>query len=282
MDLAGRKCLITGAAGGIGRATALEVAARGGAVVITAIQADPLAETARMIESRGGQVLHSATADVTDREAVAGLARDVHAEHGSLDVVMNVAGVSTWGPVQLLGEEHWRKMLEINLMGPIHVISEFVPPMIDARRGGHLVNVSSAAGLIGLPWHAAYSARKFGLRGASEVLRFELRRHRIGVTLVCPGGVDTPLVDTLEIVGVDTDAPVMRKMKGRFRRHARPPDRVAEAILRGVERELYLVYTSPEIRAAHLLQRVFPPAYEWIMLRLNDQLVRTVAKARTR
>ena len=79
-------------------------------------------------------------------------------------------------------------MIDVNLMGPISVLECFVPPMIEAGRGGHVVNVSSAAGLFGLPWHAAYSASKFGLRGVSEVLRFDLRRHGIGVSLVCPGG----------------------------------------------------------------------------------------------
>ena len=112
------------------------------------------------------------------------------------------------------------RTIDIDLIGPISVIEAFVPPMIEARRGGHLVNVSSAAGLLGLPWHAPYSAAKFGLRGVSEVLRFDLRRHRIGVSLVCPGGVDTPLVGTVNIVGVDRDAPALKKMTGRFQSHA--------------------------------------------------------------
>ena len=279
MELAGRKCLVTGAAGGIGRATAQAVAARGGEVVITDIQADPLAQTAQLIDAAGGRVLHSAALDVTDHDAVAAFAREVHEAHGSLDVVMNVAGVSTWGPVQRLREEHWRRMIEVNLMGPIHVIEAFIPPMVEARRGGHLVNVSSAAGLLGLPWHAAYSASKFGLRGVSEVLRFDLERYRIGVTLVCPGGVNTPLVDTLEIVGVDREAPAIKRMTGRFRRHSSSPEQVAAKIVAGVERERYLVYTSLDIRLAYGLQRVFPPAYNAIMRLLNRQLVAIMKKA---
>ncbi len=95
-------------------------------------------------------------------------------------------------------------------MGPISVLECFVPPMIEARRGGHVVNVASVAGLFGLPWHAPYSAAKFGLRGVSEVLRFDLRKNRIGVSLVCPGAVKTPLVGTVDIVGVDRDSPKMR------------------------------------------------------------------------
>lgn len=273
---------MTGAAGGIGRATAIELASRGAEVVLTDIQAEPLSDTARTIEATGATVVHAAPVDLTDHDAVAGFAEEVHSAHGSLDVVMNVAGVSAWGPVERLREEHWRRLIEVNLMGPIHVIESFVPPMIEARRGGHLVNVSSAAGLLGLPWHAAYSASKFGLRGISEVLRFDLRRHGIGVTLVCPGGVDTPLVDTMDIVGVDRAHPAMRRMTAQFRRHARRPEKVAAKISDAVERERYLVYTSVDIRVAYLLERLVPPAYEAIMRLLNCGLVAVAEQARVR
>ena len=79
---------------------------------------------------------------------------------------MNIAGVSTWGSIERLRHSDWQKMIDVNLMGPISVLECFVPPMIEAGRGGHVVNVSSAAGLFGLPWHAAYSASKFGLRAS--------------------------------------------------------------------------------------------------------------------
>src|SRR3546814_20356221 len=84
-----------------------------------------------------------------------------------MDIVMNIAGISSWGTVQSLEHSHWQRLVDVNLMGPIHVIETLVPPMIEAGRGGHLVNVSSAAGIIGMPWHAAYSASKFGIRGVS-------------------------------------------------------------------------------------------------------------------
>ena len=134
-------------------------------------------------------VVLAEAADVSDHGAVRRLAERITREHGAMDVVMNIAGISAWGTVQSLEHETWRRQVEVNLMGPIHVIEELVPPMVEAGRGGHLVNVSSAAGVIGMPWHAAYSASKFGLRGVSEVLRFDLARHGIGVSLVCPGAV---------------------------------------------------------------------------------------------
>ncbi|MDI3417717.1 SDR family NAD(P)-dependent oxidoreductase [Streptomyces luteolus] len=177
-----------------------------------------------------GTVACATAVDLTDHEAVRTMATGMHARGDAMDVVMNVAGISVRGSVTGLRYRHWRLVVEVDLMGPIHVIDEFVPPMTEAGRGGHLVNVSSAAGLIGLPWHAAYSAGKFGLRGVSEVLRFDLRRYGIGVSLVCPGAVDTPLTGTVEIVGVDPDDPAISRLRARFRRHAASPERVANAM----------------------------------------------------
>jgi NAD(P)-dependent dehydrogenase (short-subunit alcohol dehydrogenase family) len=279
MRLAGAATLVTGAASGIGRSTALLAARRGARLVLTDLDGDGVERTAAELRAAGAQVLHTGAADVADHAAVAALADEVHARHGSLDIVMNVAGISTWGSVQTLRREDWDRMIDVDLRGPIHVIEAFVPPMIEARRGGHLVNVASAAALFGMPWHGAYSAAKFGLRGVSEVLRFDLRRHRIGVTLVCPGAVDTPLVETLQIAGVDRDRPALRKMAERFRRHAATPDQVAEQILRAVERERYLVMTSADIRLLHLVQRYCPPAYNFMMQRANDIFVRVIKRS---
>src|SRR3546814_14544774 len=126
-------------------------------------------------------------------------------------IVMNIAGISAWGTVQSLEHSHWQRLVDVNRMGPIHVIETLVPPMIEAGRGGHLVNVSSAAGIIGIPWHAAYPASQFGIRGVSEVRRFDLRRHGIGVRLVCPGGVDTGLPDPLHLPCHDTAPPPLTR-----------------------------------------------------------------------
>jgi len=277
-DLRGKRCFVTGAASGIGRATALGAARRGADLYLTDLAAAGLEETAEAVRAAGGRVSYTHAADVSDHDAVTAMAAEVHAAHGSMDVVMNVAGISIWGAIDRLDHDHWRRAVEIDLMGPISVLESFVPAMIEAGRGGHVVNVSSAAGLLGLPWHAPYSAAKFGLRGVSEVLRFDLRPHGIGVSLVCPGGVKTPLVGTVEIVGVDAENPRLQKLKSRFERRAVSPEHVAEKILTGVEKNRYLVFTSPDIRLLFGLQRWFPPAYELVMRELNRRLV-AVAEA---
>ena len=271
-DLSAKKCLVTGAASGIGKATA-ELAAREGAeLFLTDLNAPALDQTVAAIRAAGGRVTLAQALDVADFEAVRAFADAVHASHGSLDVVMNVAGISVWGAVENLEHRHWKRCVDVNLMGPIHVIECFVPPMIAAGRGGHLVNVSSAAGLFGLPWHAPYSASKFGLRGISEVLRFDLARHGIGVSLVCPGGVDTGLVDTVEIVGLSTSESSLARRRERFRKRAIPAEQAAAAIVQGIKRNRYLVFTSWDVRIGHWFQRKFALPYEFVMRKLNDQM----------
>lgn len=277
--LSGRRCFVTGAASGIGRATALAAARQGAELYLTDIRAEALERTVAEIERGGGRVGASLALDLRDHDAVVAFAEEIHAAHGSMDVVMNVAGVSTWGAIERLEHSDWQQMIEVNLLGPISVLEAFVPAMIAAGRGGHVVNVSSAAGLFGLPWHAAYSASKFGLRGVSEVLRFDLRRHRIGVSLVVPGGVATPLVDTVRIAGVDAEAPQIRKLKARFEKRAVTPERVAEKILEGIAKDRYLVYTSSDIRVGHWVQRKFEPLYAFAMRRANDYLVKVADRA---
>ncbi len=266
---AGKRCLVTGAASGIGRATALRLAAHGAELYLTDRNPDGLELTVADARALGAEVPEHRVLDISNYHDVAAFAADIHTRHPSMDVVMNIAGISAWGTVDQLTHEHWSKIIAINLMGPIHVIETFVPPMVAAGRGGHLVNVSSAAGLVALPWHAAYSASKYGLRGLSEVLRFDLDRHRIGVSVVVPGAVKTPLVNTVEIAGVDRDHPKVSRWIERFGGHAVSPETAAEKILGGVAKNRYLIYTSADIRALYAFKRLAWWPYSVVMRRVN-------------
>lgn len=288
-EFGGKQVLVTGAASGIGRATALRLAAEGAVLFLTDVNAEALDYTVADARALGAEVRAHRALDVADYDAVAAFAADVHARHPAMDVVMNIAGVSAWGTVDHLSHGQWRAMVDVNLMGPIHVIEAFVPPMVAAARkegrriggrriggrhsegwhSGRLVNVASAAGLVAFPWHAAYSASKFGLRGMSEVLRFDLARHRIGVSVVVPGAVDTPLVKTLEIAGVDREHPRVRWWVERFSGHAVSPERAAEKLLAGVAKNRYLIYTSPDIRALYAFKRFAWLPYSAVMSVLN-------------
>lgn len=276
---AGKRCFVTGAASGIGRATALRLAAHGAELYLTDRDADGLAQTVADARALGAQVPAHRVLDISKYDEVAAFAADIHAGHSSMDVVLNIAGVSAWGTVDRLTHQQWEKMISINLMGPIHVIESFVPQMIAARRGGHVVNVSSAAGIVALPWHAAYSASKYGLRGLSEVLRFDLARHRIAVSVVVPGAVKTPLVNTVEIAGVDREDPHVARWVDRFSGHAVSPERAAEKILAGVAKKRYLIYTSPDIRALYAFKRLAWWPYSVAMRQVNAIFTRALRPA---
>ena len=278
---AGKRCFLTGAASGIGRSTALQLAAEGAELFLTDRNAEGLAQTVADARALGAVVSAHRTLDVSNYEEVAAFAADIHRTHPSMDVVMNIAGVSAWGTVSHLEHRHWESMVAINLMGPIHVIEAFVPPMVAAGRGGSLVNVSSAAGLVALPWHAAYSASKYGLLGVSEVLRFDLARHGIGVSVVVPGAVRTPLVDSVEIAGVDRDHPQVRKWVERFSGHAVTPELVADKMLRGVTRNRFLIYTSHDIRALYAFKRLAWWPYSVAMRRVNVIFTRALRPSKT-
>jgi len=279
-SFAGKRVLVTGAASGIGRATALRLACEGAELYLTDINAEGLDETVTAARAAGATVAERRALDVSDYDAVATFAADVHSRHPAMDVVMNVAGISAWGTVDQLTHAHWRSMVDVNLMGPIHVIETFVPPMVAARRGGRLVNVSSAAGLVALPWHAAYSASKYGLRGVSEVLRFDLARHRIGVCLVVPGAVDTPLVQTVQIAGIDREDPGVQRWVKRFSGHAVSPEAAAEKILAGVARNRFLIYTSGDIRALYAFKRFAWLPYSVAMKQVNRLFTRALRPSR--
>jgi NAD(P)-dependent dehydrogenase (short-subunit alcohol dehydrogenase family) len=276
----GKRCFITGAASGIGRATALKLAADGAELYLTDRDAEGLEKTVADARALGAEVAEHRALDISDYDKVAAFAADIHTRHPAMDVVMNIAGVSAWGTVDQLTHQHWKSMIDINLMGPIHVIETFLPPMVAAGRGGHLVNVSSAAGLVALPWHAAYSASKYGLRGLSEVLRFDLARYRIGVSVVVPGAVKTPLVQSVQIAGVDRDDPRVQKWTNRFSGHAVSPEHVANRILDGVRKNRFLIYTSPDIRALYLFKRTAWWPYSVAMQRVNVIFTRALRPAR--
>jgi NAD(P)-dependent dehydrogenase (short-subunit alcohol dehydrogenase family) len=273
-ELAGRVSLVTGAASGIGRATARLVAERGGRVVLTDVNGEALDAVALEL---GSAVVSSRALDIADADAVRAFADDVPEP---VDIIMNVAGIATWGRVDRLTHAQWRRTVDVDLMGPIHVIEAFVPPLIAAKRPGQVVNVASAAALVPLPWHAPYSAAKYGLRGLSEVLRHDLRRHRIGVTLVCPGGVDTGLVDTVDIAGVDREK--LAAFTARFQKHAKTPEHVARRIADGVVNNKALVHTSLDTRLLYDLGRFTPPLQQAVLRVIHEvggrQLERAVSR----
>jgi hypothetical protein len=191
----GKTVLVTGASSGIGRETVLAFAAAGANVVLVARRAAALAKVARQARASGAEALSVAT-DVTNPTAVAACFRKAVQRFGSVDVVVNNAGVLLPAKVVDMDPADLRRMLDVNLFGALHVLQAAVKQMQKQESGGHIVNVASLAGRRGFSPLGGYCASKFALVGLTEALRTELLGSNVGVSLVLPSVVDTPMAET--------------------------------------------------------------------------------------
>jgi NAD(P)-dependent dehydrogenase (short-subunit alcohol dehydrogenase family) len=220
------RALVTGAASGIGRATAILLAGRGAAVACLDVNADGLAETAAAIGERALPI----PCDVTDLAAVEAAVSQAAADLGGLDAVANVAGVGDFtGDVAEIAPEEWTRVLAINLTGPFHV-SRAAIPHLRAAGGGAIVNVSSQFGLVGCLASPAYCASKAGLIGLTRAMAIDHTEEGIRVNCVCPGPVDTPMLAwtdaTPELTARERGRTQGRNLSGRSGR----PEEIAATI----------------------------------------------------
>jgi NAD(P)-dependent dehydrogenase (short-subunit alcohol dehydrogenase family) len=186
--------VITGAASGIGRALAVDVARRGALVAVSDIDEPGLAETVEQVKAAGAREVRSDRLDVADRTAFSAYAAAVAEHFGRVDVVVNNAGVALAGDVEDLDYPDMDWIIGIDFWGVVHGSKEFLPHLI-ASGDGHLVNMSSLFGLVSMPGQSMYNAAKYAVRGFSEALREEIlvAGHPVGVTVVHPGGIKTAI-----------------------------------------------------------------------------------------
>lgn len=274
-DLRGRTALVTGAGSGIGRATALAFARRGADLVVCDVNEAGLGETEREARALGREVL-SRRVDVASRDEMRAFAEAVHARVGAVDILMNNAGVGLGGGFLHTSLEDWDWIVGINQMGVIHGCHFFVPPMVARGRGGCVVNVSSAAGYVAVEALSAYCTTKFAVLGLSEALRDELAPHGIHVVTVCPGIINTPITTSSRLVGPEATDEARRRMVDVYRRRNYGPERVAENILRAIQRRRAVAPISPEAWAMYYLKRLVPG----LVARMNRMLARRARAGR--
>ena len=246
--------LVTGAGSGIGRALAAALVARGSTVVVADLDA---AAADRVCAELGSRAL-PAQVDVRDRDAVRELVERTDRDQGGLDLLVNNAGTAVGGPFSNLTVEHWRTQNEVNLYGVIHGI-EAAYPLMRARRSGQICSTSSLSGIIPAPSLGPYTTSKFAVVGMSLALRAEAAQYGVRVSVLCPGFVETPLLDKGDEhdaprTGMSSVRPLIRASRGRTVQ----PETIAKACLEGLRKDKAVIVAPFSAKAAYLAQRLAP------------------------
>lgn len=254
-----RIAIVTGAASGIGQALARTLADRGDTVVVADIDGPRAERAAEEIarDTRGTAV--PAVLDVRDAEAVHTLVRGTYDTYGRLDVMVNNAGIGIGGEALDMVLEHWDRCIDINLRGVVHGVHAAYPIMAK-QRSGHIVNTASLAGLVPGILTAPYAASKHAVVGLSLSLRLEAAAYGVRVTVVCPGLVETPILDK---TGPD-DLPIpalgghAREVFQHSGARLYPAEKMAQDIVRGMDRNAALVVSPAPARLLWRLWRYTP------------------------
>ncbi|MEV4596033.1 SDR family NAD(P)-dependent oxidoreductase [Amycolatopsis sp. NPDC049253] len=251
--------VITGAGSGIGRALALGLGRRGARLALSDVDAEGLESTVDAAKSQGADV-RGYSLDVSDRAAVLAHADEVAGAFGRVNLVVNNAGVALGATVEDMTFEDYDWLMGINLGGVVNGTKAFLPHLIGSG-DGHLVNISSVFGFVGVPTQSAYNAAKFAVRGFTEALREEMlaARHPVAVSCVHPGGIKTNIARHAR-GGSDGD---QEAAAAGFEKIAlTTPKKAAETIIRGVERRSARILIGPDAYVIDAIPRVLGSAYQ--------------------
>ncbi|MEM9352696.1 MAG: SDR family NAD(P)-dependent oxidoreductase [Planctomycetota bacterium] len=251
-QLAGRTALVTGAAGGIGRALSVRLAREGCRLVLLDVDQARLEETAHLTQSVDTRLRRCDLSDAAELQAAALFAQ---AQFAGVDLLVNNAGVGYFGKTEQMAPEHCDRLIDVNLRAPMQLTRALLAGLL-ARGDAHVLNVASFLGLVAPRRLAAYSATKFGLVGFGESLRAEYGRAGLGVTTLCPGFVDTGMF------GVAPHGPDREEAQRPPGWMLTSPEKVAERALRAVQRNQRLVVMQPYAKALFWVKRLAPWAFD--------------------
>ncbi|MEQ8326248.1 SDR family NAD(P)-dependent oxidoreductase [Parvibaculum sp.] len=264
-EIKGKLAIVTGAASGIGRGTALELARRGARLAISDLDRAGLAETAKRIEALGTTVT-TYLLDVADRDAVYAFAQEIETTHGGADIVVNNAGVAQIARVDELTYEDFEWVMNIDFWGMVYGTKAFLPQM-QAKGAGHIVNVSSVFGIISVPTQAAYNSAKFAIRGFTEALRHEMKGTEIKVSCVHPGGIKTNIVRNARFLQ-STQATAREDAASGFDKLAMTtPEKAGRVIVNGIAKNKPRILIGIDAKIIDWMQRLMPVSYGRIMFR---------------
>jgi len=279
-DLTGKTVLVTGAGSGIGKETALAFARRGANLAICDVNDTGLDATAQQIRSLGRDVL-ARRVDVANRQEMHEFAAVVHRQIQAVDILINNAGVGLGAGFLDTTLDDWDWIVGINLLGVVHGCHFFIPQMVARQRGGHVVNVASAAAFMATEALSAYSTTKFAVFGLSEALRDELTAHGIGVTAVCPGIINTAITGSSRMRGPNASPEARRLLVEMYQRRNYGPERVAANIVKAVQRNRAVAPVSPEAWFIYYLKRFVPSVVFRINRAMAARLQRQLASRKS-
>lgn len=259
-DLDGRLALVTGAGRGIGEATALALAAAGCRVVATDVDGEAAEKTGAACAERSRHGGWGEALDVTDSLAVTALAERVHREHGPLDVLVANAGVGMTGRFLAMSVDDWRWIRNVNLDGVVHAVHAFGGPMVERGRG-HIMIVSSGLAYTMRATEPAYVTTKAATLALARCLAADWRPHGVGVTAVCPGVINTPIIDHTRFLG-EQNEPTRRARAERLFRRGHKPEAVANAVVRAIGSGTVVLPVGWEARLGWWAHRVTPTGVE--------------------
>jgi short-subunit dehydrogenase len=258
---AGRTCVITGAASGIGAALALNLARRKAVLVLVDRDADGLGRVAGLAREVGAAGVDTYVIDLSDGGDRLDLAAEVASRHGGADLLVNNAGVALSGTFEQVSMKDFDWLMEINLHAVVRMTKAFLPQLLN-RPGSHVVNVSSLFGLIAPPTQVAYATSKFGVRGFTEALRHELADRGVGVTVVHPGGIKTNIAANARLSGPDLDGEqAARALAFAEAALTMPPEDAAQIIVAAIQARKPRLVITRAAKAADWLARLAPTRY---------------------
>jgi NAD(P)-dependent dehydrogenase (short-subunit alcohol dehydrogenase family) len=278
----GKVAVVTGAGRGIGRALSAELARRGARVVLAGLNQYELDTLQAHIAGEGGQAI-ALVCDVREEVPIRQLIQEVLSAYGQVDILINNAGITLGGDLRLLSDQDWERALSVNLWGVIRMVRAVLPHMLE-RGTGYIVNIASAAGLVAPALWIPYSTSKFAVVGFSEGLCAAFRSKGIGVSVVCPMWVQTDLLKGPSPRLAESHTPCTTPLSRRLARAwgwlvAHIPGRqmtvevAAERILRGIEREQFLVYTHGWTHLLILARAIAPQTFSrlWNLVNAIDE-----------
>lgn len=274
----GAVAVVTGAASGIGRALALELARHGAQLALADVNSSGLEQTRQML---GSSPARTYTVDVSNPAAVEGFAAQVERDLGRASILINNAGVALYGTLAEISIEDFKWLMGINFWGVIYGCKFFVP-QLEREPGSHIVNISSVFGLIGPPGQAAYCSSKFAVRGFSECLREELRAAGVRVTCVHPAGIATSIAEKAR-TGAKAQALDLEQLRERFTKALTiPAERAAQIVVSAIMKNQDRVLIGKDAYRIDFLQRLTPARAtamltRWLEKRFQMDQVRPAA-----